>query len=199
GAGVREIGISDSDGNVLMSAAFDLVDGLNTITLDMEVAEGTGYGLRSFSDDPQLWRDGTGTEMSYPYELGELGSITQSTAGGNNATNYYYFFYNWVVQTPSVGCASDRVPVTITVVGTTELAVSSLDVYPNPTNGLLQITANQLEPGTQWTLLNALGQTMDQGQLTSLLTTLDLSDMLKGQYVLQVQSKNASQAIQLVV
>jgi len=172
---------------------------LNTITLDMEVAEGTGYGLRSFSDDPQLWRDGTGTEMSYPYELGELGSITQSTAGGNNATNYYYFFYNWVVQTPSVGCASDRVPVTITVVGTTELAVSSLDVYPNPTNGLLQITANQLEPGTQWTLLNALGQTMDQGQLTSLLTTLDLSDMLKGQYVLQVQSKNASQAIQLVV
>ena len=199
GAGVREIGISDSDGNVLMSAAFDLVDGLNTITLDMEVAEGTGYGLRSFSDDPQLWRDGTGTEMSYPYELGELGSITQSTAGGNNATNYYYFFYNWVVQTPSVGCASDRVPVTITVVGTTELAVSSLDVYPNPTNGLLQITANQLEPGTQWTLLNALGQTMDQGQLTSMLTTLDLSDMLKGQYVLQVQSKNASQAIQLVV
>jgi len=199
GAGVREIGISDSDGNVLMSAEFDLVDGLNTITLDMEVAEGTGYGLRSFSDDPQLWRDGTGTEMSYPYELGELGSITQSTAGGNNATNYYYFFYNWVVQTPSVGCASDRVPVTITVVGTTELAVSSLDVYPNPTNGLLQITANQLEPGTQWTLLNALGQTMDQGQLTSLLTTLDLSDMLKGQYVLQVQSKNASQAIQLVV
>ena len=199
GAGVREIGISDSDGNVLMSAEFDLVDGLNTITLDMEVAEGTGYGLRSFSDDPQLWRDGTGTEMSYPYELGELGSITQSTAGGNNATNYYYFFYNWVVQTPSVGCASDRVPVTITVVGTTELAVSSLDVYPNPTNGLLQITANQLEPGTQWTLLNALGQTMDQGQLTSMLTTLDLSDMLKGQYVLQVQSKNASQAIQLVV
>ena len=199
GAGVREIGISDSDGNVLMSAAFDLVDGLNTITLDMEVAEGTGYGLRSFSDDPQLWRDGTGTEMSYPYELGELGSITQSTAGGNNATNYYYFFYNWVVQTPSVGCASDRVPVTITVVGTTELAVSSLDVYPNPTNGLLQITANQLEPGTQWTLLNALGQTMDQGQLTSMLTTLDLSDMVKGQYVLQVQSKNASQAIQLVV
>jgi len=199
GAGVREIGISDSDGNVLMSAAFDLVDGLNTITLDMEVAEGTGYGLRSFSDDPQLWRDGTGTEMSYPYELGELGSITQSTAGGNNATNYYYFFYNWVVQTPSVGCASDRVPVTITVVGTTELAVSSLDVYPNPTNGLLQITANQLEPGTQWTLLNALGQTMDQGQLTSMLTTLDLSDMVKGQYVFQVQSKNASQAIQLVV
>lgn len=199
GAGVREIGISDSDGNVLMSAEFDLVDGLNTITLDMEVAEGTGYGLRSFSDDPQLWRDGTGTEMSYPYELGELGSITQSTAGGNNATNYYYFFYNWVVQTPSVGCASDRVPVTITVVGTTELAVSSLDVYPNPTNGLLQITANQLEPGTQWTLLNALGQTMDQGQLTSMLTTLDLSDMVKGQYVLQVQSKNASQAIQLVV
>jgi len=74
-----------------------------------------------------------------------------------------------------------------------------LDVYPNPTNGLLQITANQLEPGTQWTLLNALGQTMDQGQLTSMLTTLDLSDMVKGQYVLQVQSKNASQAIQLVV
>ncbi len=199
GAGVREIGVSDSDGNVLMSAEFDLLDGMNTITLDMEVPEGTGYGLRSFSNDPQLWRDGTGTQMNYPYELGELGAITQSTAGGNNATNYYYFFYNWVVQTPSIGCASDRVPVTVTVVGISELTATAFDVFPNPTNGLLQIAANQWTPGTQWSLVNALGQVIEQGQLVSSLTTLDFSAKPKGQYVLQVLTESDNHAVQLVI
>ena len=197
--GVREIGVSDSDGNELMSAEFDLLDGMNTITLDMEVPEGTGYGLRSFSNDPQLWRDGTGTQMNYPYELGELGAITQSTAGGNNATNYYYFFYNWVVQTPSIGCASDRVPVTVTVVGISELTATAFDVFPNPTNGLLQIAANQWTPGTQWSLVNALGQVIEQGQLVSSLTTLDFSAKPKGQYVLQVLTESDNHAVQLVI
>lgn len=199
GAGPREIGVIDADGNVLGSATFELVDGMNTVTLDMEVPAGTGYGLRSFSDNPQLWRDGQGTEMAYPYALGDLGAITQSTAGGNNAYNYYYFFYNWVVQTPTVACASERIPLTITVVGLGEVQTQTFTVYPNPTSGQVQLNVGQWDASMQWTLVNALGQTVLNGRLNAHNAVLDLSAAAKGQYSLQLLSEGACEVIQLII
>ena len=115
GAGPREIGVIDADGEVIASTVIELSEGVNTIPLGFEVEPGVNYGLRSFDDNPQLWRDGPGTVMTYPYALGEMGAITQSTAGGNNAANYYYFFYNWVVNQPEVVCDSNRFPIFIEV------------------------------------------------------------------------------------
>jgi len=199
GAGTREIGVIDAAGNVLASADFDLVDGMNTITLDIEVEAGTGYGLRSFANDPQLWRDGQGTEMAYPYALGDLGAITQSTAGGSNATNYYYFFYNWVVQTPSVACASERVPVTITVVGTEELENTNFEIFPNPSAGEFQIVTKDWNPGATWQLVNTLGQVILTGQLNAVNQVVDASDLPKGQYVLQIQQKDSLSSVQILL
>jgi len=115
-AGPREIGVIDANGEVLVSSIIELADGPNTIPLGFEVEPGVNYGLRSFDDNPQLWRDGVGTEMAYPYPLGDMGAITQSTAGGNNATSYYYFFYNWVVSQPEVVCHSNRIPLSIELI-----------------------------------------------------------------------------------
>lgn len=115
GAGSREIGVIDANGEVVASVNIELVDGANTIPLGFEVEPGVNYGLRSFDDNPQLWRDGPGTVMAYPYALGEMGAITQSTVAGTNATNYYYFFYNWVVSQPEVVCHSNRIPLSIEV------------------------------------------------------------------------------------
>lgn len=199
GAGEREIGVIDAEGNVLASGVFDLTDGMNTLTLDFEVPAGTNYGLRSFADDPQLWRDGPGTDMAYPYELGTLGSITQSTAGGNNATNYYYFFYNWVVQTPFDGCPSDRVPVTITVVGLDEASSALESVYPNPTTGTIQLTANAAFATAEWSLLNALGQEVAAGQLNGTVNVLDFTPQAVGQYMLQVRNENEVHTVQLII
>ena len=112
GDGTREIGVLDSDGNVIVSSSFAVVDGMNTLVLDFEVEEGTDYGLCSLDDDPQLWRDSPDTDLNYPYAIGDLASITRSTAGGNNAYNYYYFFYNWDVRVPVISCSSERIEAT---------------------------------------------------------------------------------------
>ena len=57
----------------------------------------------------------------------------------NNATNYYYFFYDWTVSTQGIACASDRVPVTVTVTtsGVADLTVveGSLQCSPTPRKG----------------------------------------------------------------
>lgn len=199
GAGEREIGVIDAEGTVLASEVFDMTDGLNTLTLDFEVPAGTNYGLRSFADDPQLWRDGPGTDMAYPYELGTLGSITQSTAGGNNAYNYYYFFYNWVVQTPFDGCASDRIPVTITVVGMEEVSNAFQSLYPNPTNGAVQLTTNEPFARAEWSLLNGLGQLAAAGQLSGTVNVLDFSKQAVGQYMLQLRNETDVQTLKLII
>lgn len=199
GDGEREIGVIDSDGNVLESGVFDLLDGLNTLTLDFEIPEGTDYGLRSFDNDPQLWRDGPGTDMAYPYELGTLGSITQSTAGGDNATNYYYFFYNWVVQTPFEGCPSDRIPVTITIVGMEEEGGAVQSAYPNPTKGIIQLTVDAAFATADWSLLNGLGQEIATGQLNGAVSSLDFTSQGVGQYLLQLRNETDSQMVKLIL
>jgi hypothetical protein len=199
GAGEREFGVIDAQGNVVVSGFFDLADGINTVTLDFDVPAGTNYGLRSISDDPQLWRDGPGTEMAYPYELGTLGTITQSTAGGNNATNYYYFFYNWVVQNAFEGCPSDRVPVTITVVGINEVADGIQSIFPNPTNGVVQITTHAAFAKAEWSLMNGIGQLVSQGQLNGTVSSLDFSELPQGQYMLQMRNEHRMQTVQLII
>jgi hypothetical protein len=199
GDGVREIGVIDSDGNVIASGSFEVSDGMNTVVLDFEVEEGTAYGLRSLDDDPQLWRDAPGTDMEYPYAIGDLASITQSTAGGNNAYNYYYFFYNWVVQTPSVACASERVPFTINVTGIEELTGTALDMYPNPSNGQVQLQISGAEQGMmEWSLMTTTGALVDQGMASSG-QWLDWSHLAKGTYVFKMSARQGSLVKQIVL
>ena len=129
----RTFELIDESNTVLASTTVFVEDGEFEVTLNFEVPAGNGYGLRSSSDDPQLWREGTDSELSYPYSLGDLASITNSTAGPE--FSYYYFFYNWQVEPLPIACESDRVSLTISVSGIEELI--SADnflplVSPNP-------------------------------------------------------------------
>lgn len=201
GAGPREIAVIDSDGSVISAAVVDVADGQNTVVIDLEVPAGTGYGLRSFDDDPQLWRDGPGSGIEYPYAIGDLATIQQSTAGGNNAYNYYYFFYNWVVQTPSVACASERVPVTVTVtvVGVEDMNVASLMLYPNPTNGLVRFTwDNALTVDMVWALVDGLGREVANGVALGQ-GVMDWTGLPAGLYTLRAGNEGAFGTLQLII
>ena len=110
----RSFEIIDAFGQVLWSATEEVQDGEHLLSIGVELDPGTGYGLRCTTDDPQLWREGTSSALSYPYDLAGLGSITNSTAGPS--LEYYYFFYVWNVEsTLEVTCAGPRSPVTIDV------------------------------------------------------------------------------------
>jgi hypothetical protein len=199
GSGEHEIGVTDAQGDVISAITVNIPDGPSTVILDLEVPEGEGYGLRSLNEDPQLWRDGPGSNIDYPYAIGDLATIQQSTAGGNNAFNYYYFFYNWVVQTPYLTCASDRVPVTITIVGVEDLSAFGMNVFPNPTNGEVQLTWDQsAQPELRYRLLDAFGRLAIEGVAQGP-TSLDWSGLAAGIYTLTVQGSDASGSLQVVV
>ena len=113
GAYDRTFELIDGSNNVLASTTVFVEDGEFVLDLNFEVPVGVGYGLRSTTSDPQLWREGTGSVLSYPYALGNVASITNSTAGPQ--FSYYYFFYNWQVAPLPIACESVRISAHATI------------------------------------------------------------------------------------
>ena len=109
----RTFELIDGFNNVLASTTVFVEDGEFVLNLNFEVPVGVGYGLRSMTSDPQLWREGTGSVLSYPYALGNGASITNSTAGPQ--FSYYYFFYNWQVEPLPIACESVRISALATI------------------------------------------------------------------------------------
>jgi hypothetical protein len=131
--------------------------------------------------------------------LGDLATIQQSTAGGNNAYNYYYFFYNWVVQTPFVACASERVPVTISFVGIEGLDEIGFAVYPNPTNGLVQLTWDRSSQSQMsYRLLDAFGRVVNQG-LVQGNELIDWTGLAAGHYTFVAGENGTSGSLQVII
>ena len=117
----RSFEIIDDIGQVLWSTTATVTDGEFVLPIGVELEPGTNYGLRCTTGDPQLWREGTASTLTYPYDLAGLGSITNSTAGPS--LSYYYFFYRWNVEsTMDVECVSARADVDVVVTQCTDPA-----------------------------------------------------------------------------
>jgi len=201
GGGVRQIELLDEAGNTVEVGDFDLADGTNIIELDWQVPAGTGYGLKCNADNPQLWRDGNGSSLDYPYALGDLGAITSSSVAGANAQNFYYFFYDWVVSTPTAECPSNRVPVTVsvTVVSVEEFADRlGLTAFPNPATDAVRIewTAAEL---ADVRVVDAAGRVMWSAAAVPSGSSLDVSGWAAGWYQAEIATSEGAATLQLMV
>lgn len=105
----KTISLQNSSGTTLQSTTVSYPAGISTLTLNFNIPVGTGLRLVG-PGSPYLWRNDAG--CSYPYNIGTVISITQSSAT-TNPTSYYYYFYKWQVEEP--GCSSARTPVTATI------------------------------------------------------------------------------------
>tara|TARA_B100000780_G_scaffold279115_1_gene255688 strand:- start:4056 stop:5432 length:1377 start_codon:yes stop_codon:yes gene_type:complete len=129
----RTFELIDNFDNVLASTTIFVEDGEFVLDLNFVVPAGNNYGMRTTTNDPQLWREGTDSELTYPYALGSIGEITQSTAGPS--LSYYYFFYNWQVEPLPIVCESERVSIEVSVSSLSDLmsaAQFSPELSPNP-------------------------------------------------------------------
>ena len=202
----RTIAVIDAAGNVLDQVTVNIPDGESIVNLGLSVPAGTAHGLRSFDDNPQLWRDGQGSDLDFPYEIGSLATITSSSVNNpNNATNYYYFFYDWTVSTQGVSCASDRIPVTVTVTtsGVADLTVlqGGLSVFPNPSNGQVQLQWEVTSGTVRCEVVDASGRMLFQREAAgpSLLGTLDFSELPKGVHILRLTQGGRTSTARIVL
>jgi hypothetical protein len=68
-------------------------------------------------------------------------------------------------------------------VETTE-AGKVLVAYPNPTNGIVQVS--NVEPNSSYTLVNIEGKVLSTGEFASTEGTIDMTDVKEGVYYLKV-------------
>jgi len=185
-AGNRTVQLFNSNNVLLYEQVFDLTVGTHVLILNWWVDAGNGYGIACAENN--LFRNNSG--LSYPYAIGSVGSIYNTT----NGTGYYYYFYNWQIQHEEVACTSERVEVTATVVGINELE-SSMDIqlYPNPASELIHLSLNvQASDGLVLELFNTLGQAVWARTIPaatgSVQYDITTSELARGVYSLRILS-----------
>ncbi|MBK9175127.1 MAG: VCBS repeat-containing protein [Flavobacteriales bacterium] len=190
GAGNRTVALRDRvTGTDITSLVVNIPDGESRITLNFAVPSAGDYGLRCVGGNPQLWRDGNGSNPAYPYALGTVGAITSSSVGGANATAFYYFFYDWEVEAIGTLCESVREPVEVTVgtVGVGEVNADGVRVFPNPATAALTIATGELIGITALELLDVTGRVVRSiGANANGITAMGLSGIAPGEYVVRI-------------
>jgi PKD repeat protein len=111
GAGDRTITLLDNTDTEIASTTVTIPDGESVVDLNFTVPAGTNYTLMG-PESPNLYRNGGGgVDLPYPYEITDVLSIHDNTAG---LPEYYYFFYDWQVRVDEV-CVSPRTAATVTI------------------------------------------------------------------------------------
>jgi hypothetical protein len=204
-AGNRTIGLVDRTlGTVLTQVTVNIPIGESRVQLDFDVPAGGPYGLRVIGGNPQLWRDGNGSNPVFPYALGTLGSITGTTVGAPNTLNFYYFFYDWEVEQPTTLCAGPRTEVNVFVgpVGITERDNDNgITLFPNPADDLVAIGFAPATGMVQVDVLDLTGRVVmsRSGNAGTGRMDLDMAALASGGYTVRVQLAGTTSVRPLVI
>jgi len=74
--------------------------------------------------------------------------------------------------------------------GIGEDEMNSLSIYPNPTNGVINIEGLDTEVSSTISIFNSIGKMVLSQQVNSEIERLDMNDLPKGLYIIQVQNKD---------
>jgi len=202
----RTIAVVDAAGTTVTTGTFNIPNGESVVTLNFFVPAGSGYGLRLVGSNPLLWRDkDLDSPFAYPFQVGDLVTITNTNVSGGDTDNYYYYFYDWNVQQPDFTCASDRVEVQAIVAGINELSgLTNMEFYPNPANTDLTVTyTSQISARMSLQLLDQTGRVVLNENINSASGSnthrLNVANLAAGIYQLQVVRGNQSASRKVVI
>ena len=180
--GERIIELQDSDDVVWASFTVMVEEGTNVYDVEIVVPEGDGWSLTTNEaqnntvlghDSPRLYRSNQMVE--YPYPVGDAATINASGAG----LNWYYYFYDWKIETLPINCASDRIPVEITLLPnsvTDILTDAKWTILPNPNAGQFMLNLdNPFGTETEIQLINSQGQVIQIHQLAATQSKLEIA------------------------
>jgi hypothetical protein len=136
------------------------------------------------------------------YEWNALGGEVLSTANASAEIRWFAGPEGEIIVTEKDmnGCmAWDSIPVGITFLGTSELHIEGIRVYPNPTSERLNVEVDNISDNGSLKLFDGMGRLVISQTLESKLSTLDVSNLNKGTYTLQVSSEEGEKSIQILV
>ena len=83
------------------------------------------------------------------------------------------------------------------LIGISEEVLSTLNIYPNPTNDKFTLSVSNDLLGKNYLIIDFSGRVISQGKINSLIQTVDIQDISKGSYFLNID-KSSVKAIKLI-
>lgn len=208
--GNRLIELRNSSGTVINSLMVNIPADTSIITLNFPLTPGNGYQLGTNTAQnnvllgyasPRLMR--SSSNVSYPYTLANLVSITNSSQGNT----VYYYFYDWNVVEPPTVCPSPRHPqsVLFNVTGISKATEGSgISVFPNPASGSVNIVADKdLNETTAVELTDLSGRVVISQAVAKIAKgqalNVSLAEVSKGAYFLKLKNSNTLLVKKLIV
>ena len=87
--------LRDNNSTVIDDTTITLTSGQQRLYFDFDVPVGTDYqlGISTSNANPGLYRNNDQPNVNYPYDIGGLISITESSAGSLGYPDQYYYFF----------------------------------------------------------------------------------------------------------
>lgn len=190
GAGNRNFVLIDGNSNVLEDTVIHILDGKNRVELNWLIPQGSDYQImceKINSEDVNLYRNSAFS--SFPFQIGNIMTITNGTATGVEL-EYYYYFYNWIIVEDQLNCPSERIAVEAALdvcTSVQELSRIGVNVYPNPSTDFINIEVIKDFETTTWDIVDIRGKIVLNGQLDKN-QVVDVSQLSNGLYILRVMS-----------
>ena len=191
GAGERNFVLKNLNDDIIYDENVNIPDGKSVVSLNWSINIGTGYTLsceKINSNSVALFRNNN--VSNYPYDVGNIASIYESTATGVE-TKYYYYFYNWKVKEDINDCPSSRVEVTANFdlcTGIDDLNAIGVNLFPNPVIKELIVhkeEQNSLSDESRWLLFDAQGRILNKGNV-KLTENISFENLPSGFYYIKI-------------
>ena len=185
--------LRNNNSQVIEDTTITVQVGLNTLYLDFDLPVMNDLELGISASGADLYRNSSGA--SYPYNIGSLASITGHNSPWGDP-EYHYFFYNLQLQE---NCMSEFAEVNAIFINSTDIndSNSKLSIFPNPTNNNLNVSSENYIHAVK--IFDMSGTLVLNHNCYSKNENIDLSNLAKGFYSIQISNKNTNVKRKLVI
>ena len=191
------LGSTIYNGTYTINAPINTVSG-HKVPIGVNIPAGLGYGMYISAISPgtlSLYRNTT--NASYPYDYGNVASITSTSTG---STDFYFFFYNWDIST--ISCYSDMQEAVVYVDNCTNVhnnTTVEFSISPNPNNGTFDIVVPSIYENTTVEILDLSGKIIFNEILSQKKQRLDINNISRGVYLISVNQNGNTKTEKLII
>jgi hypothetical protein len=190
-------------GSTVFNGSYTITAPVNTISghkvpIGVNIPAGLGYGMYISAISPgtlSLYRNTT--NASYPYDYGNIASITQAS---NGSTDFYFFFYNWDIST--ISCYSDMQEAVVFVDPCTNIKENNLgefNISPNPNNGSFEIYMTNITATTEIEILDLNGKVIYNNTISNKNQNINLENISRGVYIVKANQNGNVKTKKLII
>ncbi len=176
-------------------ALLNVCDGFATqpSSVNAVVAQNASFTISSIASNPiYQWQSDLGLGWQNLSNAGQYSGVTNDTLFVSNlALSNNNQLFRCILNSGT--CTDTSATATLSVTATNgvyQLQSESINIYPNPANNQIAILSNAARYPVTYKVYNELGQTILVGELKSNTTSLDISSLATGNYVLLVGTKH---------